>query len=330
MSNNRWFNLAFTASAIMVLMMGLAPASHAASTCTATIASSLANGASTTATDATAPTTGSATVTCNMGVYNYSATTCVTDPNCTGTPWGTIANGASVTAYSATSVACGGSCATVSETRTCTNGVLSGTFANTSCSVTSCVTTPQPASRCAGGTLRGVIYADGIFHDMFNEAYCQTACNKFTGACCEFENTIDMYPPYGFYASQCAIFEGGTPTPSTGYEWSAMSSTASHPLATCPGFGGGGNNYCADATNPNSNSMPPRNVTGGWNEMEFITVFSGASQLSNCKRLCEMANMTCCEMAYNVPGDAWCTGSPTVSWYSSGGNVNYPQICTPH
>jgi hypothetical protein len=53
-------------------------------------------------------------------------------------PWGgTIDNGSSVTAYLNSSVAYGSACA--SETRTCSNGTLSGSYTNQSCSVGTCV-----------------------------------------------------------------------------------------------------------------------------------------------------------------------------------------------
>ncbi|KKW08636.1 MAG: pectin methylesterase ce8, nonfunctional [Candidatus Kaiserbacteria bacterium GW2011_GWA2_49_19] len=52
-------------------------------------------------------------------------------------PWGgSIPSGSSVTAYQNSSVACGGSC--VSETRTCNNGTLSGSYQNASCAVAVC------------------------------------------------------------------------------------------------------------------------------------------------------------------------------------------------
>lgn len=54
-------------------------------------------------------------------------------------PWGgSINHNSSVTAYSASSVPCGSSCASVSETRTCVDGFLSGSYTNGSCSVQSC------------------------------------------------------------------------------------------------------------------------------------------------------------------------------------------------
>lgn len=51
-------------------------------------------------------------------------------------PWGgTIANGVSTTAYQASSVTSPATCASVSESRTCDNGVLSGSYTNQTCSV---------------------------------------------------------------------------------------------------------------------------------------------------------------------------------------------------
>lgn len=54
-------------------------------------------------------------------------------------PWGgTISHGSNVTAYSTDQVACGVSCSGVSETRTCNNGVLSGSYINQSCLPADC------------------------------------------------------------------------------------------------------------------------------------------------------------------------------------------------
>ena len=88
---------------------------------------------------------GTWTLSCNAPIWNCNpASTCdsvtltvnpTTNP-CTGTPWGTIAHGNSVTAYQTPSVPYGNSC--VSETRTCNNGTLTGSYTNTSC-------TPDPA-----------------------------------------------------------------------------------------------------------------------------------------------------------------------------------------
>lgn len=64
------------------------------------------------------PALGSVTVNCPAAFCNL--------------PWGgTIANGASVTAYQYGSVPCGSNCA--QETRTCNNGILSGSYASQNC-----------------------------------------------------------------------------------------------------------------------------------------------------------------------------------------------------
>jgi len=82
----------------------------------------------------------SQTRTCTNGVLSgsYANRTCSVNPpaNCSVSPWGTINHGASVTAYSASSVPCGSSCS--SQTRTCYNGVLDGSFTKGSCSVAAC------------------------------------------------------------------------------------------------------------------------------------------------------------------------------------------------
>lgn len=69
-------------------------------------------------------------------------------------PWGgTLSNGSSITGYASASVPCGSSCA--AETRTCTNGVLSGSYNNAVCSVGSCGGDPVCGTRqytCSSGT----------------------------------------------------------------------------------------------------------------------------------------------------------------------------------
>ena len=57
--------------------------------------------------------------------------------SCTGTPWGTVPSGYSNVAYQSSSPS--GAC--VAETRTCTNGTMSGSFTATSCTP-GCTGTP--------------------------------------------------------------------------------------------------------------------------------------------------------------------------------------------
>ena len=67
------------------------------------------------------------------GSYQYQSCTVQPAVDCTGTPWGTVANGNSVTAYQSDTVPYGSSC--TSESRTCNNGTLSGSYAYTACTV---------------------------------------------------------------------------------------------------------------------------------------------------------------------------------------------------
>lgn len=85
------------------------------------------HGTVSTVTDAVQNSTGSITATCNNGTWNTSSPSCAT--NCTGTAWGTVSHGASVTAWNV-GASCGG-CA--SQTRTCNQGTLSGSYGFTSC-----------------------------------------------------------------------------------------------------------------------------------------------------------------------------------------------------
>jgi hypothetical protein len=87
----------------------------------------------------------------NMG-GTYTATGC--NAGCTGTPWGSVVHGYSGTAYQYSSV-CG--CASYSQTRSCTDGVMSGSFSFTSCTE-SCGTSttgsgagPATATGSSGG-----------------------------------------------------------------------------------------------------------------------------------------------------------------------------------
>lgn len=58
--------------------------------------------------------------------------------DCTGTPWGTVQHGFSAMAYLNRVASRGTSCAGTSQIRTCTNGTMSGTYIQTSCTQYPC------------------------------------------------------------------------------------------------------------------------------------------------------------------------------------------------
>ncbi len=80
---------------------------------------------------------------CTNGVLagNYTSLSCSITPgvSCTLPWWWTISHGVSTPAYSAPSVASPTTCASVSESRLCTNGVLGGSYTNQGCISSSCI-----------------------------------------------------------------------------------------------------------------------------------------------------------------------------------------------
>jgi hypothetical protein len=114
--------------------------------CTGTPWGTVNHGSSVTAWNAWSSCGGCAsqTRTCSMGTLSgtYVATSC-NNASCAACslPWGgSIAHGASVTAWN-TSASCGG-CA--SQTRTCSNGTLSGSYGSASCNNSSCASCGLP------------------------------------------------------------------------------------------------------------------------------------------------------------------------------------------
>ena len=94
--------------------------------------------------------------TCSNGVlsgnssYNRKSCSVSACASCSR-PWGgTVAHGSSVTAYQTASVACGSSC--TSESRSCNNGTLSGSYTNQSCTVGSCSCTASSGTTYANGS----------------------------------------------------------------------------------------------------------------------------------------------------------------------------------
>lgn len=118
----------------------------------------------------------SQTRTCTNGVlsgsYTYSA--CTTAANCT-LPWGgTLAHGGSVTAYAASQVPYGSTCS--SQSRSCNNGSLSGSYQFNSCS----------ARTCSSG---GEVYLGYCFELGTVGQNCNQACSAKGGKVCELTAT---------------------------------------------------------------------------------------------------------------------------------------------
>lgn len=145
-----WFTLVFASTAKAqealttkpLLVSQLFPVHHllmtAKAKCSLPWGGTITEGESVTAYSSTTPASlcsnNSETRTCNSNGTlsgSYQSQSCTS--GCASTPWGAISHGSSNTAYSTTSPSASTTCASVSELRTCNNGTLSGSYANTTC-----------------------------------------------------------------------------------------------------------------------------------------------------------------------------------------------------
>src|ERR1043166_2045636 len=128
------------------------------------------------------------------GSYQYSSCSVASCASCS-LPWGgSIAHNANVTAYQNSSVACGASC--VSQTRTCNNGSLSGSYTNSDCSVAACADcngqgfTWGSGSGCAG-TISSI--ASGATGTIYRITGCDTNEGFLNVSC--YNGTLSMVNP---------------------------------------------------------------------------------------------------------------------------------------
>ncbi len=181
------------------------------------------------------------TTTYTLSCNGFTAQATVTvNSTCTDPQGGTVASGGSVTEYQSATVPFGNSC--VSESRTCTNGTLSGSYTNASCSVSgqadlvsSGITAPSAAVAEATISLSATVsntgnLAAGSFSDDFTYRYGTSgAWNGMTGGTIPHgslsgpgnaNDGVSFAPPYAgdLYIQHCVdayneIAEGGNESP---------------------------------------------------------------------------------------------------------------------
>lgn len=202
----------------------------------------------------------------------------------------TVAHGASVTAYQSSSVGFGGTC--VSETRTCNNGTLSGSYAYVSCTVGSAASCSLPwggtiahgqsvtaysssqvacgqscaseARSCNNGSLSG----------SYSNASCSVAACPVNGACGSANGGSFPSAPTSNLCSSGSQGEVGGSGPwnwtcygsNGGSNASCSASKQGFPIASC-GFGLYSSNWSADAGQP----------TSGYNSCEWAGSISMGS-----------------------------------------------------
>jgi len=133
----------------------------------------------------------SATISCTNGVASggngWTVTSCTN--GCTGTPWGSVSTGYSNTAYASAQPST--SCASNAQTRTCTNGTMSGSYTATSCAEP-CAT----SGACSGGP-------DG--------SHCRTfQVSSVCGQSCCANAQCDAFCSNGTWSGDICTFSGCT------------------------------------------------------------------------------------------------------------------------
>lgn len=171
--------------------------------------------------------------------------------DCNVAPWGIIPNGATRTAYSASSANTPTTCATLIQTRTCTNTILSGTHAFSSCTNTGPYSywawSPCSVS-CGGGTqsrIQSCSY-DSCHTPQATSQNCNTAaCPVINGACNPAYNGGSFPGPYTWASVSASVCNSGSPVEGSGFPngpWTWQ----------CVWSGGGGTASCSA-----NKSLPP-------------------------------------------------------------------------
>lgn len=148
----------------------------------------------------------SETRTCTNGVLSgsfanssCSATACA---SCTlgGT---TVPHGGTIDAYSTSSVACGSTCNSVKQTRICSNGTLTGTYSNQSCSVQAC---EAPCAAPWGGS---ILHGQSVTAYQNSSAACGSSCVSESRTC---NNGVlsGFYLNAGCFAQACSVWRLGS------------------------------------------------------------------------------------------------------------------------
>lgn len=223
-------------------------------------------------------------------VAAYGSALSGTAPGCDcALPWGgTLAAGGSVTAYQASSVACGSPC--VSETRTCANGILSGSYTNQNCTAAACASCTLPW----GGTL---VHGQSVPAYSASSATSPTTCSSISetrtcnngtlGGSYTIQNCTQNY-------RSCSLPWGGTIAhngTTTAYAASSVAcgSTCTSQVRTCNDgtLGGSYSNQscsasCASCTLPWGGTLAHGGTTPAWNASSATSPTMCASQTRTC------------------------------------------------
>jgi hypothetical protein len=218
------------------------------------------------------------TRTCNNGNLggSYVNPTCAPiAPSACNLPWGgIIGHGASVNAYLTVSVAFGGSCS--GQVRTCSNGTLSGSYANPSCA-------PVQPSACS------LPWGGSIAHGASTTAYAAGSV-PFGSSCASQTRTCSNGTLTGTYASQscapvqpaaCALPWGGSIAHGTGVTAYATPSVGFGQGCTAQARICSNGSLSGSFVNPSCAPNAPANCTAPWGAAVahggFVTAYASAT-----------------------------------------------------
>ncbi len=203
----------------------------------------LGSGVSVTAYSAATPPSGQPctaideTRTCTNGVLSgsYAQRTC-TAQACS-LPWGgTINSGQSATAYSASAAPVGQLCSAIQQTRTCSNGVLSGSYVHNSCTASQACALPWGGSIAHGGTATAYQSSGG----------CGGTCTSQVRTCTNGSLS-------GAYGVQSCSTACSSCTANQNVNWSVASASCSQSSGTL--LGHGSTRSITDSTAPATGSV---------------------------------------------------------------------------
>lgn len=261
-----------------------------ATSCQTPWGATIASGSNTTAyqTDTVAygSTCSSETRACNngtlSGTFTYQSCTPAASPDCTA-PWGaSVPNGTSVLAYNNATVPAGTTCTqnNNSESRTCTNGILSGSYTHDTCSVQNTRNIQVSVSSSGTGTISNVTVTG-------SGASC-------TGLICTVADTWT-----GTLTATATCSGGGTLT-ATSASIGATATTTSIALDNCTGpvctlnWSDGGTATIASGSSVTAKQAATVNYPSACaSQSRFCNdgQLSGSYSYQNCSQVCTVPNL---------------------------------------
>lgn len=203
----------------------------------------------------------SETRTCNDGVLSGSFTGNTCNNGCNVAPFGPMIHSATVTAYNSTTPST--SCALASQTRTCSNGTLSGTHANNTCS--------EPCTGTPWGTVVHNDFRVGYLNAISNscaaedrDRYCTNGSFDPGGASFSQTSCIPFCPAGQYRSGSCVACTAGNYCTGNDLQTACTNRPANSTYAAGWSSGGGATNNCNWTCN------------GGYTESGGVCVTYGA------------------------------------------------------